>query len=56
MHAMIGRRTAVLIAAMSSGLLAGCGDKRVDSLSTGIPRDSALKILAGGPSSDSLAK
>ena len=46
---------AVLVAATTAGLLAGCGDKRVDSLSTGIPRDSALKVLAGGPSSDSLA-
>jgi hypothetical protein len=55
MHAMIGRRTAVLFAATITGALLGCGDKRVESLSTGIARDSALKILAGGPSSDSLA-
>ena|SRR5690349_1260339 len=55
MHAIIGRRTAVLAAATISGVLAGCGDKRVDSLTTGITRDSALKVLAGGPSSDSLA-
>jgi hypothetical protein len=55
MHAIIGRHTAVLFAATISGILAGCGDKRVDSLSAGITRDSALKVLAGGPSSDSLA-
>ena len=40
---------------LASAALAGCGDARVESLSTGIARDSALKILAGGPSSDSLA-
>jgi hypothetical protein len=55
MHAMIGRRMAVLFASAMTGALLGCGDKRVVSLSTVIARDSALKILAGGPSSDSLA-
>ena len=45
----------MLIAATLVGVLSGCGDKRVDDLSQGIARDSALKLLAGGPSSDSLA-
>jgi hypothetical protein len=55
MHAIIGRSGAVLIAATLIGALSGCGDKRVDNLSQGIARDSALRLLAGGPSSDSLA-
>ena len=55
MNAMIGRRMAVLFAATIAGTLSACGDTRVTRLSTGIGRDSALKILAGGPSSDSLA-
>ena len=55
MHAMFGRRAAVLVAATVSAGLMGCGDKHVDNLSQGIARDSALKVLAGGPSGDSLA-
>jgi hypothetical protein len=55
MPVRIGRRAAVLLAATSVGLLAGCGDKHIDSLTKDIPRDSALKVLAGGPSADSLA-
>jgi hypothetical protein len=55
MNVTIGRRAAVLVAATSVVALSACGDKRIDSLSTGITRDSALKVLAGGSSSDSLA-
>jgi hypothetical protein len=55
MPAMIGRSAAVLLAATMIGSLAACGDKHVDDLSQGITRDSALKVLAGGPSTDSLA-
>ena len=55
MNVTIGRRAAVLVAATSVVALSACGDKRIDSLSTGITRDSALKVLAGGASSDSLA-
>ena len=54
MYATIGRCAAVLFAAAMVGSLAACGDKNVDSLSKGIARDSALKLLAGGPSADSL--
>ena len=35
---------------------AACGDARLDKLSTGIPRDSALKVINDGASSDSLAR
>jgi hypothetical protein len=55
MNATIGRLAAVLVAATSAMLLAGCGDKRIDSLSSGISRDSALKVLAGGATGDTLA-
>ena len=55
MNVTIGRRVAVLLAATSAVALSACGDTRIDSLSTGISRDSALKVLAGGSSSDSLA-
>jgi hypothetical protein len=55
MNVTIGRRTAVLVAAASVVVVAACGDSRVGSLSTGITRDSALKVLAGGASGDSLA-
>ena len=51
----IGRRAAVLLAATSVGFLVGCGDARIDNLAKDIPRDSALKVLAGGSSGDSLA-
>lgn len=55
MNVTIGRQAAVLLAGMSVVALGACGDTRLDSLSAGIGRDSALKVLAGGPSSDSLA-
>ena len=35
---------------------AACGDARLDKLSTGIPRDSALKVINEGASSDSMAR
>jgi hypothetical protein len=55
MHALVARRAAASFAAVAVVALAGCGDKRIDSLSQGIARDSALKVLAGGPTADSLA-
>ena len=55
MNAVIGRRAAMLVAATSALALAGCGDKRIKALSTGISRDSALKVLADGETGDSLA-
>ena len=55
MHATIGRSKAVLFAATVVGALAACGDAHVDKLTAGITRDSALKVLAGTPSTDSLA-
>ena len=54
MNAPIGRRVAVLLAATSVVALSACGDSRISALSTGITRDSALKVLSGGESSDSL--
>jgi|SRR5687768_8074934 len=51
----IGRCAVVLLTTTAVALLAGCGDTRIGALSEGIARDSALKVLAGGPSSDSLA-
>jgi hypothetical protein len=53
MHATFGRRSA-FAAALAAIALAGCSDKRISNLSRDIPRDSALKVLAGG-SADSLA-
>jgi hypothetical protein len=46
---------AVLLAVASAAALSACGDKRIDQLSAGITRDSALKVMAGGASGDSLA-
>ena len=54
MSVNVGRRTAVLVAATALGLLVGCGDTRIDSLSKDIPRDSALKVL-NGSAADSTA-
>ena len=48
-------RHAVMLAASAALALAGCGDARIKNLSTDIPRDSALKVLAVGTSGDSLA-
>lgn len=37
-------------------LVAACGDARLDQLSTGISRDSALKVINEGVAGDSLAR
>lgn len=55
MNATDLRRTAIGLGTLAALSLSGCGDKRIDNLSRGIPRDSALKVLAGGPTGDSLA-
>ena len=55
MNVTIGRRAAVLVAATSLVVLAACGDSRIGALSTGISRDSAVKVLGGGAEGDSLA-
>ena len=54
MHDQRGRATALLVATTAM-MLSACSDKRLDSLSKDIPRDSALKVLAGGQTGDSLA-
>jgi hypothetical protein len=56
MSSTLGRTTAVLFAAASVAALAACGDARVKNLSTGISRDSALKVINEGTGGDSLAR
>lgn len=56
MHGFRSRRAAAVLGAAAAVLAAGCGDARIEKLSTGISRDSALKILAeGSTGGDSLA-
>ena len=48
---------AIVIAIVSSVVFAtACGDSRLEKLSTGISRDSALAIINDGASGDSLAR
>src|SRR5215216_239957 len=54
MHNQGGRVTALLLATTAM-MLSACSDKRLDSLAKDIQRDSALKVLAGGQTGDSLA-
>ena len=55
MRVIRGRRAAISLGAAATLALTACGDSRVGNLSTGIGRDSALKVLAGGTTGDSLA-
>jgi len=49
------RRAAISFGAAATLILTACGDSRIGDLAVGIGRDSALKVLAGGASGDSLA-
>jgi len=49
-------RGVILRASLLTTLLAGCGDSRLDKLSSGITRDSALKVINEGTGGDSLAR
>ena len=53
---VIGSRRAARVASAAAALaVASCGDGRIGNLSEGIGRDSALRVLAGGATADSLA-
>ena len=55
MNVMLRRPASLLLAAASLAVLTGCGDSRIRSLTVGISRDSALKVINQGES-DSLAR
>lgn len=55
MNALLRRPSTLLISAASLVALAGCQDSRIKSLTVGISRDSALKVINEG-ASDSLAR
>ena len=56
MHFVPARRGLLAGASLLSLVLAACGDSRINSLSAGITRDSALKVINEGTNGDSLAR
>jgi hypothetical protein len=55
MHGFGNRRWVSILQVLALGALAACADKRIEKLSTGISRDSLLRILAAEETSaDSL--
>jgi hypothetical protein len=46
----------VALASLAAGALIACGDSRINKLTPGISRDSALKVINEGTSGDSLAR
>ena len=50
------RALAAVCMAISVGTLAACGDARINQLTVGISRDSALKVINAGAAGDSLAR
>jgi hypothetical protein len=44
------------LACFVASTLAGCGDSRIEKLTAGITRDSALKVINEGATGDSLAR
>ena len=56
MHFGHTRRGVVIGAPVLAILLAACGDARIEKLSSGITRDSALTVINEGATGDSLAR
>jgi hypothetical protein len=57
MHASTTRRICSgTLAGIAALIAAACGDARIGKLSAGISRDSALKVINEGATSDSLAR
>jgi hypothetical protein len=55
MHSVHARRGVVVGSTLLAALLTACGDSRIAKLSSGITRDSALKVINEG-ATDSLAR
>lgn len=55
MHSFVGRRSVALLALSGAAFLAGCKDKRIKDVETGITRDSLLTVIGkGAPGIDSV--
>lgn len=55
MHSLVGKRSLAFVALTGALLLAGCKDKRVKAVNTGITRDSLLNVIGqGAPGIDSI--
>lgn len=52
----ICRLVAPLLAGGAALVVVGCGDARINSLTAGMSRDSALKVINEGATGDSLAR
>jgi hypothetical protein len=55
MHRFVGTRVLTLVALSGAALLAGCKEKRIEDVKSGITRDSLLTVIGkGSPGQDSM--
>jgi len=55
-HSLTRRALSTALVAATTVAIAACGDARINKLTAGITRDSALKVINEGASGDSLAR
>jgi hypothetical protein len=48
MHSFVGRRALTFVALTGAVVMAGCKDKRVEAVNSGITRDSLLTVIGKG--------
>ena len=55
MHSFVLKRSTILFALAATSLVAGCKDKRIKAVDSGITRDSLLSVIGkGAPGADSM--